>query len=125
MSSATTAKPYTEVTLLRPDEAPQTFTLPEGATLADLLRAAGAAVRSPNMLIDGRPIEDMVILKTGMMITIVPEPPQVPPEKDWRRTVGMFQDTPFFRAMIAEGRAIREADREATLAELDAEQEDS
>jgi hypothetical protein len=125
MSSATTAKQFTEVTLLRPDEAPQSYTLPEGATLAALLRAAGAAVRSSNMLIDGRPIEDTVILRTGMMITIVPEPPQGPPEKDWRRTVGTFQDTPSFRAMIAEGRAIREADREATLAELDAEQEDS
>lgn len=125
MSGATTAKLYTEVTLLRPDEGPQTFTLPEGATLADLLRAAGAAVRSPNLLIDGRPIEDTVLLKSGMMVTIVPEPSQGPPETDWRRTVGMFQDTPSFRAMIAEGRAIREADREATLAELDAEQEDS
>jgi hypothetical protein len=66
-----------------------------------------------------------VILKSGTMVTIVPEPPPGPPEKDWRRTVGMFQDTPAFRAMIAEGRAIREADREATLAELDAEPEDS
>ena len=63
MSSATTAKQYTEVTLLRPEEGPQTFTLPEGATLADLLREAGADVRSPNMLIDGRPIEEVRALE--------------------------------------------------------------
>ncbi len=125
MSSVTTAKQYTEVTLFRPDEGPQSFTLPEGATLGDLFRAAGAAVRSPNVFVDGRPIEDSVIMKTGMMITIIPEPSQGPPERDWRSTVGMFQDTPAFRSMIAEGRAIREADRIATLAELDGESEGS
>jgi hypothetical protein len=125
MSSATTVKPYTEVTLLRPEEGPQTFTLPEGATLGDLLRAAGAAVRSPNMLIDGRPIEEAMILRSGMMIAIVPEPPQTPRKPSWRDSVGIVQDTPAFRAMIAEGRAIREADRKATLEQLEAEQADS
>src|SRR5947209_15250494 len=122
MSTVSTATRCAEVTLLRPDGDPQTFSLPEGATLADLLREAGAAIHSPNVLIDGRPIEEVMVLKSGMMITILPEPPQAPPEKDWRSTVGMFQDTPAFRAMIAEGRAIREADREA--ARKQAEQDD-
>lgn len=123
MSTVTTAGRCTEVTLLRPDGGSQTLTLPEGATLADLLREVGAAVRSPNILIDGRPIEEAVVMKSGMTIAILPEPPQAPPGKDWRSTVGMFQDTPAFRAMIAEGRAIREADREA--ARKQAEQDDS
>src|SRR5437762_1840395 len=123
MSTASTTKRCTEVTLLRPESGSQTFTLPEGATLADLLREAGAAIRSPNLLIDGRPIEEAVILKSGMMITILPELPQAPRQRSWRDSVGTVQDTPAFRAMIAEGRAIREADREA--ARKVAEQDDS
>jgi hypothetical protein len=111
MSSATTAKPYTEVTLLRPDEGPQTFTLPEGATLADLLRAASADDRNCKMLIDGRPIAEVLFLNSGMTIAMVPEPPRAPSKRTWRDSVGTVQDTPEFRAMIAEGRAIREADR--------------
>ncbi len=111
MSSATTAKPYTEVTLLRPEEGPQTFTLPEGATLADLLRAAGVAISSPSMLIDNRPIEEFVVLKSGMVISIVPESSKTPTKRSWRDSVGTVQDTPAFREMIAAGRAIREAER--------------
>ena len=42
-------------------------------------------------------------LKSGMTITIVPEPPQAPSKPDWRNSVGTMQDTPSFRAMIAEG----------------------
>jgi hypothetical protein len=125
MSAKTIAKPSTEVTLIRPDGGLHTFTLPEGATLTDLLCEAGAAVRNPNVLIDGRPIEDVLVLKPGMAITVTPESPQLPSEGSWRDTIGMFQDTPFFRAMIAEGRAIREADREAALEQLDAEQDGS
>ena len=37
-------------------------------------------------------------------------------KKDWRRTVGMFDDDPdFLREVIAEGQAIRQAEREAAL----------
>jgi hypothetical protein len=124
MGKASTATRCTQVTLLRPDVGSQTIMLPEGATLADLLREAGAAIRSPNILIDGRPIEEIMILKAGMMITIQPEPPQAPREKDWRRTVGMFANDPTFDEFLAECRAIREADRKATLQQLDPELED-
>ena len=35
-------------------------------------------------------------------------------KKDWRRTVGMFDDDPDFKQeVLAEGQAIREANREA------------
>jgi len=125
MSTVSTAERCTEVTLHRPDGGSQTVTLPDGATLADLLREAGVAIRSPNILIDGRPIEEVLVVKSGMMISIVPEPPQAPPEKDWRRTVGMFANDPTFEEFKAECRAIREADRRATLEQLDAEQENS
>jgi uncharacterized protein HemX len=33
--------------------------------------------------------------------------------KDWRRAVGMFADSEFIQQVIAEGRAIRDADRQA------------
>ncbi len=125
MSATTISKPCTEVTLIRLDGGSQTFTLPEGATLADLLREAGAAVRSPNLRIDGRPIEEVLVLKSDMTITIGPEPPETPVKKDWRRTVGMFANDPTFEAAVAAGRAYREADRKATLEQMDAEQEAS
>ena len=34
-------------------------------------------------------------------------------EKDWRRTVGMFDDDPVMKEIIDEGRRIREEDRQA------------
>jgi hypothetical protein len=40
-----------------------------------------------------------------------------PRPKDWRRTVGMFDDDPEFKEVIAEGRAIREAERESARRE--------
>jgi hypothetical protein len=121
MATVSTAQRSIEVTLLRPDAGPQIFTLAEGATLGDLLREAGAAIRSPNLLIDGRPMEEVLILQSGMTITIVPEPPQTPRKRTWRDTVGMFADDPTFEEAIAEGRAIREADRRAAREEADRE----
>jgi hypothetical protein len=35
------------------------------------------------------------------------------PVTDWRAVVGLFDDDPGFADVIAEGKAIREADREA------------
>jgi hypothetical protein len=121
MTIASTAKQGTEVTLLRPDHGPQTFTLPEGATLADLLREAGGEIQAQNILIDGRPLEEFLILNSGMAITIVPEPPPGPRKRSWRDTVGMFADDADFQAMVDAGRAYREADRQAILEQLDRE----
>jgi hypothetical protein len=60
-----------------------------------------------------------------MTIAIVPETPQKPTKKDWRKTVGMFAESPTFEEAVAAGRAYREADRKATLEQMDAEQEAS
>jgi hypothetical protein len=122
MATALTAKQCVEVVLVRPDVGPQTFTLREGATLADLLRESGAAIGSPNVLIDGRPIEDAMTLKSGMSITILPERPEMPAKRSWRDTVGMFADDHDFEAMVEAGRAYREADRKSTLEEIDREE---
>jgi hypothetical protein len=36
-----------------------------------------------------------------------------PPTKDWRSVVGLFEGSDFMRQVDEEGRAIREADRQA------------
>ncbi len=112
-----------EVTLIRPDAGSQAFTLAEGATLGDLLREAGAPIRRPGLLIDGDPIEDAMILRSGMTITLIPEPSEQGHKRSWLEAVGMFADDPTFEEAVAEGRAMREADRRA--AREAADQEDS
>jgi hypothetical protein len=44
-------------------------------------------------------------------------------QKDWRRTLGMFAGDELMKEIDAEGRKIREADRKATLAAMDAEEQ--
>jgi len=44
-------------------------------------------------------------------------------QKDWRRTLGMFAGDELMKEINAEGRKIREADRKATLAAMDAEEQ--
>jgi hypothetical protein len=116
MGKASTAKRGMEVSLLRPKRESSTFRLPEGATLGDLLREAGTGFGSANILVDGRPIEDLVGLASGMVVTILPAP-RTSPNDAWIETVGMFADDPTFEEGVAEGRAIREADRRAALEE--------
>lgn len=36
---------------------------------------------------------------------------KLPPDKDWRSTLGMFADDPIMKEIIDEGRKIRELDR--------------
>src|SRR5262245_14323599 len=74
MATVSTEKRTIDVTLYRPGTDMQTFTLLEGATLADLLREAGVEARNSGLLIDGRSIEAVITLLPGMMITILPEP---------------------------------------------------
>ncbi len=120
MSTASTAKLDMDVTLLRSNLGSQTFKLPEGATLADLLREAGGGIQAKNILIDGRPLEEFVILNSGMAVTVLPEPIGSR-QRTWLDTVGMFADDPTFEEAVAAGRAYREADRQATLEQLDRE----
>jgi hypothetical protein len=122
MATVSTAKRSIEVTLIRPGADSQTLTLAEGATLGDVLREAGAAIRNHGLLIDGRPVEDVLVMKTGMTITIGADGAPVPPNGSWQATVGAFSHPDFWREVVAEGRAIREADRES--ARNQAEQDD-
>lgn len=121
MATVSAGKRSIEVTLIRPDADSQTFTLPEGATLGDLLREAGAPMPRPRFLIDGDPIEDAVILRSGMTVTLIPEPPEAGGKRSWLEAVGLFADDPTFAEAVAEGRAIREADRRAAREDADPE----
>lgn len=119
MATVSTEKRTIEVKLIRPDEGPQTVTLPEGSTLADLIRDVGAGNRGTIVQIDGRPIEESTILQPGMTVTVDVEEASEPSNGSWRATVGRFSHPDFLREVIAEGRAIREADREAAREEAE------
>jgi hypothetical protein len=41
---------------------------------------------------------------------------ELPPEKDWRSTLGMFANDPIMKEIDEEGRKIREEDRRRTRA---------
>lgn len=94
-----------KVTLLRFGEGVQRFELPPGATLADLLREAGADPSGKHVTIDGRPIEEAVILRPGMIVSLSPHP------EPWRLNVGMFKDDPEFEKMMEEVMAARAAEK--------------
>jgi hypothetical protein len=121
MGKASTAKRQVEVTLVCADTGAKSFTLPAGATLGDLLREAGATADGAHIMIDGRPIEEALTLKSGTNITILPAP-RTPAKLPWRDTVGIFADDPTFEEAVAAERAIREVDRKATLEEMDREE---
>jgi hypothetical protein len=116
MATVSTENRTIEVTLYRTGVDLQVFTMPEGASLADLLREAGVPPRDSSLIINGRFIESILTLETGMTITILPDPPGMR-IRSWRDTVGMFADDPDFEEMVEAGRAIREADRQAARAE--------
>jgi len=40
---------------------------------------------------------------------------KLPPEKDWKSTLGMFANDPIMKEIIEEGRKIRELDRQLPL----------
>jgi sulfur carrier protein ThiS len=110
------AKPSTTekngVMLIRPGVEGQEYTLPEGATLADLLQQAQAQTEGRVILIDGRRLEEALVLQPGMTISIVPD-------ERWRETFGMFKDDAAFNEMVEAGRAYRESLREAALKEIE------
>jgi hypothetical protein len=100
MSGKPAAPEKTGVTLLRMGVGKQEFDLPEGATLADLLRAAGVNPEEQAIFIDRRPLEDVIVLRRGMIVSAAPRPPKsAPTRKEWRDVMGDFHDDPAFDAM--------------------------
>jgi sulfur carrier protein ThiS len=123
MGAASTAKRCVQVTLLRPGVGQQDFKLPEGATLADLLREAGQDGFDSNVLIDDQPVEEHVTLKSGTIITLPFKSTRSTVKRSWKDSVGTVQDTSAYREMIAAGRAIRGTEQEAIGDRIDQDAE--
>ncbi len=56
-------------------------------------------------------LEERVSVLERLMAHFLQPAAQVPRQKDWRRTVGMFDGDPIMQEIIAEGRRLREEDR--------------
>ena len=114
MSAIPTATIKQGVTLLRLGQGKEEVELPEGATLADLLQNIGADPTGLEILVDGKPIEAWLVLRTGMIVSIGMKTAGERTRKTWNDTVGMFQDDPFFEEAVKEGRDYRESQRGAS-----------
>jgi hypothetical protein len=109
-----TANAKTGVTLLRIGVGKERYDLPEGATLADLLRLAQAESDHLEVLIDGRPLAECLVLQPDTIVSVAPKPRDTAPRGDWRRNAGMFRDNPAFEEMTAEIEAKRKAGKKSS-----------
>lgn len=99
------------VTLLRPGVGAEKIVLPEGSTLADLLRQAGVKSSSPSIFIDGGESAEHLVLRAGMVITIVPQVKNAAIQS-WRDLMGDFHDDPDHEEMMQSVQAARDAEKE-------------
>jgi hypothetical protein len=109
-----TAGSTNDVVLLRVGEGRQEHRLPEGATLADLLRAAGAGAGAREMYVDGKPLEESVVPRPGPIVAVVPGPNAGAAMGDWSGVAGAFADSAEFDTMMALVNAEREAESRDT-----------
>jgi sulfur carrier protein ThiS len=100
------------LTVIRQGIGRQDYALPEGATLADLLREAQTETEHEIIQIDGKSLEEHLVLKTGMIVTIVPMPGNAAADERWRETIGMFHGNESFRELVEAVEASREAEKE-------------
>ena len=112
MNARPSAAAKCAIRLLCPGVGPREFELPPGSTLSDLLKEAGLDTSKFSILINESRLEDAIVLQPGTTVSLVPRGDTAQPEP-WRATFGMFRDDPHFQEMVEEGRAIREAERDA------------
>jgi hypothetical protein len=103
---ATMSKPETTtaeilVHLVRSGVETRDYHLPEGATLADLLRASGVSMTDRTILVDGIRIEETLSLNDGAVITIASHPTNGVGEEPWRAVSTAFQDDALFEEYMA------------------------
>jgi sulfur carrier protein ThiS len=110
------AKPATAekngVILIRMGVGREEVALPEGATLADLLRAARIEEDGQEILIDGRPLEESLVLQPGSIVTVSPGRKNDGSRPLWWDSVGMFRDDPTFEEMMKRIEARRDSERD-------------
>jgi len=100
------------LTLIREGIGREDYTLREGATLADLLRQAQTQTKGAMIFIDGRSLEEYLVLKSGMIVSVVPGPRTAAADERWRETFGMFRDNEPFREMSEAVEASRKAKKD-------------
>src|SRR3954447_25042859 len=81
-----------QVHLVRPGVAAWDYQLPEGATLADLLRRTGSPAADQAVLVDGVTPEEALALRDGAVVTIIPRPGHAAGDEPWRATIPSFRD---------------------------------
>ena len=100
------------VVLLRWGDEARELDPPAGTTLADLLREGGAIPSECEVRINGRPIEEALLLRPGMVITVSRRDDlQSGAVPRWWGSIGMFQDDPAFDAMMDDVMAEKAAEK--------------
>jgi len=99
------------VTLLRPGVGAKKIVLAEGATLADLLRQENVATSNSVVTVDGKELAEYLVLREGMVITVMPPPRNAASERSWRDLMGDFHDDPVFDEMMEAVQAARDAEK--------------
>jgi len=110
MSEPETATVEIQVHLVRPDGGEREYRLPEGATLADLLRRSGASTTNQAVLVDGVLLEEALPLHDGAVVTIIPQTGNVTGDEPWHLTIPAFQDEALFQEYNEALKARRRSD---------------
>ena len=90
MSTKPVAKKNHTVTFIRMGVDKKEFDLPEGATLADLLRAAGNEPGREAIYIDGKPVEEVLVLQPGTIVSAIPRVTNRRAASQWSDVIGTF-----------------------------------
>jgi hypothetical protein len=110
------AKPATAeknaVSLIRMGVGREEHVWPEGATLADLLRAARIEKDGQVILIDGRSIDEVLVLQPGMIVPLSQARKEEISKSFWWDSDGMFRNDPTFPEFIERVNARRNRERE-------------
>jgi sulfur carrier protein ThiS len=108
--SEKTSTAQIQINLVTPGVAAREYHLPEGATLADLLRRCGYHSAGHAVLVDGATPEEALALQDGTVVTIVPRPEQTVGAEPWRATIAAFQNEDLFQEYTESLKARREAE---------------
>ncbi len=100
MSEPQTATAEIMVHLVRPDDGTRSYQLPEGGTLADLLRRAEIATTDEAIFVDGLPIAEAWPLHDGAVVTILPRPRNRAGEEPWHAALPAFRDEDLYREYV-------------------------
>jgi hypothetical protein len=100
------------VTLLRPGAGARNIDLPEGSTLADLLRQENVVTGNSSIAIDGKELAEHLVLREGMVIAVAPQATNAASRRSWRDLMGDFHDDPVFEEIMQAIEDDRRAEKE-------------